>query len=98
MTGGDDADGDIAHAGQGVLIGDFRLAENFDLLWVDAAFGQRLTEGCRLRAAGDHDEDPLRIEILGTLDVSGEVRALHRHVHRSDNVPASLLKAFLKGS
>ena len=58
--------------------------------------GERLAECARLRAARDHGEDALRIEILGALHVSGEVRVLHRHAYRSDDLAAGVLEAFLE--
>ena len=84
---GDDADRDIAHAGKRMLVGDLGLAKDLDLLWINAAFGQRFAEGARLGAARDHDENSLRIEILGALHISREIRTLHRHAHELRRCP-----------
>jgi len=50
-----------------VLVRDLHLSHHFGLLGIDAALRQGLAEGTRLRAARDHDEDTLRIEVLGAL-------------------------------
>jgi hypothetical protein len=96
VAGGDDADGNVAHAGQGMFVGDFGLPQHFDLLRIDAAFRQGLAERARLGAPGDHDENALRVEVLGALHIGGEVRALHRHADGAENLAARFLEAFME--
>ena len=69
------------------------VPHHLDLLGVDAALGERLADGGRLRAAGDDDEDRLRIEVLGALHVGRKVRIGDRHAHRADDLAAAGLEA-----
>src|SRR6266571_5468054 len=53
VKGRDETERGVAHDLQRVLLGDFALAQNTGLLRIDAEIHERLTEGCRLRAARD---------------------------------------------
>src|SRR6266853_2506940 len=57
----DQAERGVAHDLQRVLLGDFALAQNTGLLRIDAEVHERLTEGCRLRAARDENEHRLGV-------------------------------------
>ena len=61
VPGGDDADRGGAHALQRGLVDHFAGADDLDLVRIDAAFGERLAECRRLRAAGHEDEDRFRV-------------------------------------
>ena len=88
----DDADRVVAHVLQRVLHGDLAVAEDLRGLRRDAAAGQRLAERRRLRAAGDENEDGVRIGVLGALHEGGEIRIRHRHPHRSHRLAARRLE------
>ena len=57
---------------------------------------KRLAEGAGLRAARDHHEDALRVDVLGALHEGREVGIGDRHAHRADDVAAGRLEAGLE--
>jgi hypothetical protein len=68
VRGGHDADRDVAHALERAFVGQHVLAQDPRLLRVDAALGERLADGRRLRAAGNPDVDRVGVGLLGALD------------------------------
>src|SRR6185437_6985371 len=96
MAAGDDADGKITHALERVLVSNLELAHDVNLLGVDTAFGKSFAERARLSAPRNEDVDGFRVQVLRALHVSGEIRIGNWHAHRTDDLAAAFLEAFLE--
>src|SRR6266446_8697363 len=96
MEGGDDAEAGFTHVFQRVFRGQFALSENFGLLGIDAALGERFADGRRLRAARGPNVDGVGVGVLGTLDEGGEVLVRHRITRRADDLTARILESLVE--
>src|SRR5579884_1445736 len=92
----DNAERAVTHAFQRAFAGQRILTQDLGLRAINAAFRQRLADGCGLGAAGHPDVDRVGTHVLGALNKGGEVWIGDREAHRTYNLAAGILKAFLK--